>query len=69
MSRETHYAAFLIRWQDDGPQTRWRSTVENAHTGQKHHFVTKSELLHFLWQSLYTVEVPGTIEVVTTDGA
>lgn len=68
MSRETHYAAFLIRWQDDGPQTRWRSTVENAHTGQKHHFVTKSELLHFLWQSLNEEETPGPAGASTHPG-
>ena len=61
MPNETQYAAFLIRWQD-GPQTRWRSTVENAHTGQKHHFVNKSELLRFLWKSLYEVEQSAPIE-------
>ena len=59
MLKETQYAAFLIRWQDDGSQTRWRSTVENAYTGQKLHFSNKSELLHFLWQSLYEGEMPG----------
>ena len=59
MSQETHYAAFLIRWQDDGPQTRWRSTVENAYTGQKLHFSSKSELLRFLWEALYEGEMPG----------
>lgn len=58
MSNKMDYAAFLIRWQDDGPQTRWRATVEYAHTGQKLHFMDKSELLRFLWQSLYKVEMP-----------
>ena len=53
MSNKTHYAAFLIRWQDDESQTRWRATVENAYTGQKRYFVKKSDLLRFLWQSLY----------------
>ena len=57
MSNNKQYAAFLIRWQDDGPQTRWRATVENAHTGQKLHFSSKSELLRFLWQSLYEGEI------------
>jgi len=59
MTKETHYSAYLIRWQDDGPQTRWRSTVENAYTGQKQQFSNKSELLRFLWQSLYEGEVAG----------
>ena len=58
MSNKKQYAAFLIRWQDDGPQTRWRATVEHAHTGQKAHFVDKGELLRFLWQSLYEGEMP-----------
>lgn len=57
MLKKSHYTAFLIRWQDDGPQTRWRSTVENAYTGQKLHFSKKSELLRFLWQSLYEGEI------------
>ena len=57
MPNDTRYAAFLIRWQDDGPQTRWRATVEHAHTGQKAHFVDKGELLRFLWQSLYEGEI------------
>ena len=69
MSRETRYAAFLIRWQDDGPQTRWRSTIENAYTGQKFHFSNKSDLLRFLWQSLYEVEAPGQIDVNTHNDA
>jgi hypothetical protein len=59
MSSKRHYAAFLIRWQDDGPQTRWRATAENAHTGQKYHFMNKSELLRFLWEALYEDEMPG----------
>ena len=58
MTNDTQCTAFLIRWQDDGPQTRWRATVEHAHTGQKEHFVDKSELLRFLWQSLYVDEMP-----------
>jgi len=56
MTKETHYSAYLIRWQDDGPQTRWRATVEHAYTGQKQQFSNKSELLSFLWQSLYEGE-------------
>ena len=67
MSRETRYAAFLIRWQDAGPQTRWRSTIENAYTGQKFHFSNKSDLLRFLWQSLYEVEALGPIEADRRD--
>ena len=61
MLKKSHYTAFLIRWQENGPQTRWRSTVENAYTGQKFHFSSKSELLRFLWQSLYEGEManPG----------
>ena len=58
MLKKSHYTAFLIHWQDDGPQTRWRSTVENAYTGQKLHFSNKSELLRFLGQSLYEGEMP-----------
>ena len=58
MSNKIDYSAFLIRWQDAGPQTRWRATVENAYTGQKLNFSSKSELLSFLWQSLYNVELP-----------
>jgi hypothetical protein len=59
MLSKTHHSAYLIRWQDEGPQTRWRATVEHAHTGQKLHFSNKSELLRFLWQSLYEGEMPG----------
>lgn len=69
MSNETHYVAFLIRWQDDGPQTRWRATVEHAYTGQKLHFTSKSELLRFLWRSLYEVEILGSTGVNTQDEA
>ena len=58
MPSKTNYAAFLIRWQDDGPQSRWRATTENVYSGQKQHFSNKSELLRFLWQSLYKGEIP-----------
>ena len=59
MSNKKQYEAFLIRWQNDGPQTRWRATVKHAYTGKKLHFSNKSELLRFLWQSLYEGEMPG----------
>jgi hypothetical protein len=62
MSHKTRYTALLIRWQDEGEQTRWRSTVENAYTGEKHHFLDKNELLRFLWHALYSGETPGLAE-------
>jgi hypothetical protein len=69
MSKETRYAAFLIRWQDNGPQTQWRATVEHAYTGQKVQYSSKSELLRFLWQSLYEGEMPGLTGINTRDEA
>jgi hypothetical protein len=62
MSTKSRHTAFLVRWQEEGEGTRWRSTVENAYTGQKLHFSDKSELLRFLWQSLYqkgALDLPG----------
>jgi hypothetical protein len=53
MSKKTRYTALLIRWQDEGEQTRWRSTVENAYTSEKLHFIDKNDLLRFLWHALY----------------
>ena len=59
MSKKTRYAAFLVRWQDEGEQTRWQSTVENAYTGEKVHFTQKNDLLRFLWHLIYGVDTPG----------
>ena len=56
MLKETRKTALLVRWLDEGDQSRWHSTVENAYTGQKWQFSNKGELMHFLWQSLYGVE-------------
>ena len=53
MLKETHHVAYLIRWQAEADHTRWRSTVENAYTGEKHHFADKNELMRFLQQSLF----------------
>jgi hypothetical protein len=62
MSHKTRYTALLIRWQDEGKQTRWKATVENAYTGEKHHFIDKNDLLRFLWHSLYGGEAPGSAQ-------
>ena len=59
MSHKTRYTALLIRWQDEGEQTRWKATVENAYTGEKVHFTQKNDLLRFLWHSLYGGETAG----------
>jgi hypothetical protein len=59
MSKKTRYAAFLVRWQDEGEQTRWRSMVENTYTGEKVHFTQKNDLLRFLWHWLYGGDTPG----------
>jgi len=53
MPKEIRHTAFLIRWQDNDKQTRWQSTVENAYTGEKLHFVDKIALLRFLSTSLF----------------
>jgi hypothetical protein len=53
MAKKTRYTAMLIRWQDEGEQTRWQATVENAYTGEKHYFLDKNELLRFVWQALF----------------
>ncbi len=64
MTKKTRHAAFLIRWQDDGDQTRWQSTVENAYTGEKVHFLDKNDLLRFLWHALYG---SATFDLTETD--
>jgi len=56
MPKEILHTAFLVRW-EEGDQTRWRSTVENAYTGEKLHFVDKIALLHFLLKSLFNGNV------------
>jgi hypothetical protein len=62
MSKEMHRAAFLVRWEAEGDQTRWRSTVENVYTGEKHHFADRNQLLRFLSQSLVDEEAAASIE-------
>ena len=57
MSNKNRYSAFLFRWQDEGNQTHWRSTVENVYTGEKFHFADKQEMLHFLEHSLFGIQV------------
>jgi len=53
MPKEIRHTAFLVRWQDNDRQTRWQSTVENAYTGEKLHFVDKIALIRFLSTSLF----------------
>jgi hypothetical protein len=60
MSKEMH-RAFLIRWQAEGDRTRWRSTVENVYTGEKHHFADRDQLLRFLSESLFDEEASASI--------
>jgi hypothetical protein len=62
MSKEIHHAAFLIRWQAEGDQTRWRSTVENAYTGEKHQFADKNQLMRFIRQLLFEGDASASIE-------
>ena len=53
MSSESHYSALLVRWQEEDHQrTHWRATVVNAYTGEEIHFISKQDLLRFLWQSI-----------------
>lgn len=63
MSKETHHVAFLVRWEAEGGQARWRSTVENVYTGEKHHFADRDQLLRFLQQSLFEGEASASAEV------
>ncbi len=53
MSREIQHTAFLVRWQGNDDQVRWRSTIENAYTGEIIYFTDKNELMRFLWQLLF----------------
>jgi len=53
MTDVKRHAAFLVRWQEGSDQAHWRSTIENAYTGEKHHFNDRNELLQFLWRSLF----------------
>ena len=66
MSNKIRYSAFLCRWQEEGDQTRWRSTVENVYTGEKRHFSDKKEMLHFLEHSLSGRQVMDTEETSST---
>lgn len=52
MFKEKRHTAYLIRWQEDGAQEHWRSTVENVYTGEKLNFIDRHELMQFLWRSL-----------------
>ena len=62
MSKEMQRVAFLVRWEAEGDQTRWRSTVENVYTGEKRHFADRNQLLRFLRQSLFEGEASASIE-------
>ena len=53
MTDVKRHAAYLVRWQEGSDLTHWRSTIENAYTGEKHHFSDRSELMQFLWRSLF----------------
>lgn len=53
MTDAKRHVAYLVRWQEDGDQTHWRSTVENAYTGEQVHFSDRNELMQFLWHSLF----------------
>jgi hypothetical protein len=61
MTKEMHRAAFLVRWEAEGDQTRWRSMIENVYTGEKHHFADRDQLLRFLQQSLFEAEASVSI--------
>lgn len=42
------YRAYLMRlWRDD-ETTPWRVTLENPHTGERHHFSSLADLFAFL---------------------
>ena len=59
MTDVKRHAAYLVRWQEGSgsDQTYWRSTIENAYTGERHDFSDRSELMQFLWRTLFN-EVP-----------
>lgn len=57
MNDENRYQAYLIRFKRGREQSHWHVDVQNAHTGERHRFVTERELFRFLKQSL-TVSSP-----------
>ena len=42
------YQAFLLRLQHVSSASRWRASLENAHTGEVFHFASERELIRFL---------------------
>jgi len=59
MFNEKRRKAYLVRWQEDENPDHWRSTVENAYTGEEHHFSDRNELIQFLLASLSDGNVIG----------
>lgn len=49
------YQAYLVRFQRSEGQPRWRVRLENAVSGEVHHFATERELLRYLMQVLAVV--------------
>lgn len=46
------YLAFLLRLQRGQGQTQWRTSMQNAQTGEILHFATEREMLRYLMQVL-----------------
>lgn len=49
---KSQYQAYLLRLHRSQGQVHWRVTMENAHTGELHHFATEREMLRYLLQVL-----------------
>ncbi|MBI1299964.1 hypothetical protein GC175_33995 [bacterium] len=47
-SNASNYHAYLLRLRREDEQAPWRAELVSAHTGDKHHFATETELYRFL---------------------
>lgn len=48
MTTSNHYQAYLIRLQWVGGRLHWQASLENVHSGERHHFGNEQELLDYL---------------------
>jgi hypothetical protein len=54
MNDDNRYRAYLIRFQRGKDHSHWYVEMQNAHTGERHRFVTEQALFRYLEQSLMT---------------
>lgn len=64
MNDETHYRAYLIRFQRGEKQTHWRVTLQDAHQGTIHRFATENDLIRYL---LYQLNESSSLPDLNTD--